>query len=662
MGIMPVSTSTRVPALPLFLAFALLTLLVYMPGLSGGWVFDDVPNILDNEAVQPSAWSVAVMVDAAMSSPASQFKRPLASLSFAVSYLLGGLNPFGWKLANLVIHLANGLLLFWLLRAVLGLLEADRRLGLEPSGGKGTGWRNICSGELAALIAGAWLLLPINLTGVLYVVQRMEALAQLFVLLGLCGYVKARARMLTGKPGALGCALSLVVPALLGLGAKESAALLPLYAFAIECVVFRFRQGQVAMPNARRDGRVLTLFGLVLVLPMVLGLAWLLPGVLNPDTWVWRDFTLGTRLLSEARVVVAYIGWTLAPLPQWLSFYHDDFVVSLGLWAPWTTAISILLLLALVVLACVQYRRRPLVTLGVSLYLAGHVMTATILPLELVFEHRNYFASLGVLLVVVPFMFEAGVWQKARQATLAFLLLWWACATAFTAFQWGSPVRLAIDLAARAPHSARALYDYGMALTRLSGYDGQSQFTPMVYEVLEQAAALPKASALPYQGLLIFATRTEQPVKEEWWAGLLRRLQTHRPTSQDSAALAAMSRCAVAGLCRFPNDRMHAVYDAALQHPHPSPQLLAAYGDYLWNIEGDHAGAMQLIERAIKRGPQEPVYRITLARMAVVSHQPALIDQQVEALKRLNRGGRLDAEIANLLGLRARFPVDVSNP
>ncbi len=40
------------------------------------------------------------------------------------------------------------------------------------------------------------MLLPINLTGVLYVVQRMESMANLFVLLGLIGYVAGRRRML----------------------------------------------------------------------------------------------------------------------------------------------------------------------------------------------------------------------------------------------------------------------------------------------------------------------------------------------------------------------------------------------------------------------------------------------------------------------------------
>lgn len=657
-GLMAKSASTRVRPGWLFLAFSLLTLLVYLPGLSGGWVFDDVPNILDNEAVQPAEWSFAALLNAAMSSPSSQFMRPLASLSFAFNYLLGGLDPWGWKLLNVVIHLANGVLLFCFLRSVLEQLEESGKL--ERIGFAVGRANHLGSGELAALLAGAWLLLPINLTGVLYVVQRMEALANVFVLLGLCGYVSARRKMLAGKPGLWACAMSVTVPALLGFGAKETAIMLPLYAFIIEWLVFGFGKQQPASQGRLRDRGILALFGVLLVVPIVIGFAWLLPWILNPEAWARRDFSLEMRLLSEARALVAYIGWTLVPLPHWLSFYHDDFVVSRGLWQPWTTALSVAILLALIFLAGAQYRRRPLLSLGIALYLAGHVMTGTVLPLELVFEHRNYFASVGVLLVLVPLLLEWGAFQKARQMVLALLLLGWVAMTAVTAFQWGSPVRLAVDLAARAPESPRALYDYGMALTRLSGYDRKSPLNDRVYEVLEQAVALPNASALPYQGLLIFAARTGQPIKEEWWTGLLRRLQTHRPTSQDAAALAGMSRCAVAGLCRFQNDKVHAVYEAALQHPRPSPQMLAAYSDYLWNIEGDQERAMKLIERAIRGKPREPAYRITLARMATVNNQPALIDRQIAVLKDLNRGGRLDAEIESLLALRARFPADAS--
>ena len=64
----------------------------------------------------------------------------------------------------------------------------------------------------------------------------------------------------------------------------------------------------------------------------------------NPSYWATRDFSLRTRLLSEARIVVDYMRWTLLPTPNALSFYHDDFHISSGLLTPWTTLASIALL------------------------------------------------------------------------------------------------------------------------------------------------------------------------------------------------------------------------------------------------------------------------------------------------------------------------------
>src|SRR5699024_382802 len=122
--------------------------------------------------------------------------------------------------------------------------------------------------------------------------------------------------------GLAGCLLSLVVPTILGLSAKETAVMLPLYAFLVEWLVFQFRRAEKE-GVAGTDKRLHGLFLLVLWLPLAMGLAWILPASLRPATWATRDFTLGTRLLSEARIVVDYIGWTVLPVPQWLSFYHD---------------------------------------------------------------------------------------------------------------------------------------------------------------------------------------------------------------------------------------------------------------------------------------------------------------------------------------------------
>ena len=620
----------------------MLTIVVYAPGLPGGWLFDDYPNIVNNQEVQPQSASVADLVGAALSSPSSRFKRPLASLSFAANYLVGDLDPFGWKLVNLLIHLLNGLFVFLLLRRIFAFRSA-----LAPHTTDATA-QDDNKAWLAALIAGAWLLLPINLTGVLYVVQRMESLANLFVLIGLWGYVVARQRMLAGKGGFGLCVTSVVVPMLVGLTAKETAVMLPLYAFLIEWLVFRFAAAEPHATGRRFDRRLMTLYVVMLALPLVAGLAWLLPGLLEPKAWARRDFDLGTRLLSEARIVVDYIGWTLLPLPQWLSFYHDDFTVSQGLLQPWTTLVSILVIAALLALAWWQRRRRPLLALGIALYFGCHLLTATILPLELIYEHRNYFASLGLLLAVVPLLADAGALPLARRAVLAMLGVWWVALTAFTAYNWGDTLRLASDLATRAPESPRAQYELGRTLLVMTNYDPASPYAPLVYAPLERAAALPRASILPQQALLFFNARMKRPMKDEWWDSLIAKLAARPLGVQDDSSLGAMTKCAISGNCPFDKARMKQAFSAALSHPNPSARLMATYGDYAWNVLQDYQLGVTMIERAIKTKPEEPAYRITLARMAAVLHQPEVIRQQIDALQQLNYGGRLDSDIAGV--------------
>ncbi|BFI96757.1 MAG: hypothetical protein RSP_22670 [Rhodanobacter sp.] len=636
------------------LAALALTLAVYWPGLSGGWLFDDYPNIVDNHGVQPHDASMPSLFEAALSSPSSEFKRPLSSLSFAANYLAGGLDPFGWKLTNVFIHLLNGVLVFLLARMLLSV----SRTSLPAAGRK-----EARTDTLAALIAGGWMLLPINLTAVLYVVQRMESLANLFVLLGLIGYVAGRRRMLgdatnqplDGEPGAnwrafFVCAASIVLATATGVLAKETAVMLPLYAFLIEWALFGF-----SSHDGRRDWRVLTLFGLVLALPLIVGMTWLIPQVVTRGDWSTRDFSLGTRLLSEARIVLDYVIWTLWPTPDALSFYHDNFVVSTGLISPWTTLACIILLVGLVVLAVWLRPRQPLVALGIALFLGCQLLTGTILPLELVYEHRNYFASFGLLLAVMPLLAVPMTHFMAlpRRALLCALLVLWTGETAMTASSWGNPLTLAETLAARAPDSPRAQYELGRLYVIYSNYDPASPFTKLAYAPLERAASLPGSSILPQQALIFMNSRMHLPVKDAWWNSMIAALKARRPGVQDESSLGALTQCARHGECDLPPSRMVEAYLAALSHPNPSARLLAMYGDYAWNVLGDHALGEHMTAEAVKVAPGEPAYHITLARMLAVQGNYSGVQQQILALRALDIGGRLNRSIA---GLKALLP------
>jgi protein O-mannosyl-transferase len=661
----------------LAVAFAV-AVTVYWPGLSGNFLFDDYPNIVDNQGVQPHDATVPALVRAAMSSPSSEFKRPLASLSFAANFLTTGLNPYWMKLTNLVVHLLNGWLIFLLGRTLLraasgrnGASDTSTAAKEDPDAGNQ-------SSIVAALLAMGWMLLPINLTAVLYVVQRMESLANLFVLAGLFIYVTVRSRMLdvesdppfahahSSMPRRLSrnildlfcCFASITIPTAFGILAKETAAMLPLYAFLIEWILFGFRRpteksAAKGIGLARRDYRIIGIFLLVLIVPMIVGLAWLLPALLKPEAWSTRGFTMNTRLLSETRIVVDYIVWTLAPSPDALSFYHDDFRISTGLLTPWTTLASMLVIGGLVALVLWLRRRRPLVALGIALFLGCQLLTGTIIPLELIYEHRNYFASFGLMLAIVPLLAapRATPFALPRHVLLVGLMLCWTTLTALTAYAWGNPLRLAEDLAARAPQSPRAQYELGRTYIIYSKYDPDSKFTKMAYAPLEAAAALPGSSILPEQALIFMNSRMHLPLKDAWWTSMIAKLTAHKPGVQDESSLGALTQCAHEQHCDLPKQRMMQAYMAALAHPDPSARMLAMYGDYAWNELDDHALGERMTAEAIKVAPGEPAYRITLVRMLVAQRRVDEARAALHGLQALDVGGSLDASVDELRAL-----------
>jgi hypothetical protein len=607
-------------------------------GLRGPFIFDDYPNIVDNAGVKLHDASLASLVRGALSSPASDFKRPLASLSFGLNYLATGGDPLPMKVTNVLLHVLNGVLVFLFARTLLTLAgDSSPRLG-NPS-------------VVAALLAGFWLLLPINLTSVLYVVQRMESLANLFVLLGLVGYTHARARMQQSmeRRWPLFALASVGMCTVLGLLAKETAVMLPMYAFVVDGCLFRFRSLSRPAEATALDRRVVAAFVLLLFVPLVAGVSWLLPGLLRPEGWATREFSLSTRLLTELRVVSSYIAWTLVPTEGSLSFYHDDIVISKGLFTPWTTAAAALALVALSILAYVARRRFILVTLGILLYACCHLLTGTILPLELVYEHRNYFASIGLLIAVVPLLATPSLpWTAVRRVLLAALMLLSTLQLAQTAKAWNDPVSLARELAERAPGSPRAQYELGRTYVILSHYSPSSPFTPMVYGPLEQAIPLPGSSILPEQALIFFNARMHRPVKDAWWDSLITKLSRNKVTVQDESALGSLAECLRSGDCDLSKQRMTMAFLAALDHPDPSARLLAMYADFAWNSLGERALGVRAAQDAVQARPSEPAYHVTLARMLTHLGRIPEATAQKNALIRMNVGGSLDDDIASL--------------
>jgi hypothetical protein len=147
-----------------------------------------------------------------------------------------------------------------------------------------------------------------------------------------------------------------------------------------------------------------------------------------------------------------------------MGVYTDDFPISTGLLSPASTIGAILLLLGITLVALRLRRRMPFLFTGWGIFLAGHVLESSILPLELYFEHRNYLPMLGVLYALVGLAFASGQYLRTRGlrpgrigmvvtfAAIAIL----AFATHGRARVWSSQETLADAAAAARPESMRA--------------------------------------------------------------------------------------------------------------------------------------------------------------------------------------------------------------
>lgn len=363
------------PRLIVLLAL-LLTTAIYWPGLSGPFLFDDSWNLepLRLWHAGQASWQEVVFPQASL-----VFSRPVSMASFMLTTLAFGADSFSFKLGNLILHLACGLLGWAVVRHAFA---RDARLAAHAE-------------LLAALVATFWLLHPLHVSTVLYAIQRMAQLSTLFTLAAVWVYLVARQQWIAGRSGPAWLNLFVAFPLLLVLGvlSKQNAAVAPVLCLVLELAYFN-RQS--------RHGRsVHVFFGIFLALPALLagGLLLLAPQRLLAGYAEW-DFSLWQRLLTQPRVLMDYIGMLLIPRGPLMGLYTDDFTVSQGLLSPVTTLLSILAVVGISVMAVLVRKKAPSVMAGWFFFLVAHGVESTFLPLEMYYEHRNYLPSLGLLLAV----------------------------------------------------------------------------------------------------------------------------------------------------------------------------------------------------------------------------------------------------------------------
>jgi tetratricopeptide (TPR) repeat protein len=465
------------------LFFLIVLLLVYLPSFSGVWIYDDEPNILMNENIHLEQIDITSLKKALYFKSqdphsAERVRRPLAYLSFALNWYVGKNQVFGYHAVNFFIHLATTLFVYLFIKNSLMLPIVDNR------------YHDLAhlTAFLSALI---WAIHPIHVTAVTYIVQRMTSLAGLFTIMSLYGYLKARNAK--SRVGMIGCFAVCGLCALCAFASKENSVMLPASLFFYEIIMIR--------GVAHTDLKKIVRWGLpALAIMILVGLLYINPTSLL-DGYANRPYTPVERVMTQSRVVWAYLKMLFYPLLSELTLVHDV-EVSTSLLSPWSTLPSIILAgMSFFTALFWLSRKQPLVAYAIVFFFVNHAIEGSIVCLELIYEHRNYLPSM--MLFVIPatlFLNALKYFSYHRKLQMLYIVSGAVILASIghSSYAYSNLFRHGLifwrDNAKKSPHLSVVLNNYGLELMKQGSYEEALQ-------TLQRSIALDRYFNLSQKGV-----------------------------------------------------------------------------------------------------------------------------------------------------------------
>ena len=417
----------------------LITFLIYSNAFNAPFYLDD-EKMLTDPAIQLKTISLNSIERAAFDNLAPS--RPIPNLTFAFNYYFNGMKLKGYHLVNLFIHLLTGVALFYFLKLTLRLSPQSQDSFLNSS-------------IIPFLAAFLWSVHPLQIQSVTYIYQRMNSLAALFFLLSLISYVLGRhQKHMTRKYGLF---ITSALCALLGIASKEQVVVLPLIIVLYEW--YFFQDMQTAWQKKHKVP-----LALIFILPLVV---FLIISKGNPmqiiDTEYSRyDFNAPQRLMTEMRVLIFYLSLVFFPHPSRLNLEHD-FSISTSLIHPLSTLPSLGLIIGLIVFALYMARKERLISFCILWFFITHLIESTIIPLELVYEHRNYVPSMLILFLVIVISYRFTKLRYANLVIPCLLIIVFSLWTHQRNALWANRVQFYEDCVSKTPNFWRVWDSLGLA-------------------------------------------------------------------------------------------------------------------------------------------------------------------------------------------------------
>jgi protein O-mannosyl-transferase len=358
---------------PAFIVFA--GIIAYYNSLRAPFIFDDRYHIVENARIR-ELWPLGQLL--------FHTSRPVVILSLALNYALGGLNPVGYHIFNLGVHILAALALYGIVRRTLVLRT-------QP-------WR-AAAPWLAVAIASIWMVHPIQTESVTYTIQRGESLTGLFYLFTLYCVIRV-----TESPKAIWKGAA-VASCLLGMGTKGGVMLTgPVLILLYDRIFVSRSWSEVAR---QRWGLYASLAATWLAYPLMLAAA--------PEEWKesagfgYAGASPLQYAMTQPKVVLHYLR---------LSLWPDQLCLDYG----WPVArgtgeiLPFLIILGGIAAATlIVWRKRPALAFLGAWFFIVLMPTSSFVPIaDVAVEHRMYLPLAAVIALIVTGLFLLATPRSSR--------------------------------------------------------------------------------------------------------------------------------------------------------------------------------------------------------------------------------------------------------
>jgi Tfp pilus assembly protein PilF len=440
-------------------AIVLLGSLIYSNILHAPFVLDDYSSIVDNETTK---------------SLKSSFKdvsntRYITLFSFALNYAAGGANPFGYHVVNVLIHVINALLVYFL---VLLICKTPKMAGT-----------NITKQFIAFSAAFLFIAHPVQTQAVTYIAQRAASLATLFYLFSLVMYVKARLYQTEDAnaenrtvvrffsvSSIIYFILSLF-SAVLSIKSKPIAVTLPAMIILLE---FCFFTGSFHSCKKPFNSNKLLFISIAFLIMMFIPLSLL--DLSMPAEKILQDIDISTRetvrisrtdyFFTQFRVIVTYLRLLILPVKQSIDYTYPVYNSFLNI----SVLLSFVFLLSiasttayLFYISRIHKKELRLAVFGLIWFFIALSVESSIIPIrDVIFEHRLYLPSIGIFVavaVLIDYLIKKPIIKMSAIIIIVCLL---SIGTYNRNIVWQSPQTLWEDALKKFPDNIRAYNGLGV--------------------------------------------------------------------------------------------------------------------------------------------------------------------------------------------------------